>query len=665
MAESTEQTKVEEQPEDTAEKKEEPEESTAPDSDEKTPAAVQTEKPAEAAKVIDDGTPVVLVTGASGFIATHTIKNLLVEGRYRVRGTVRNSSNEAKVAPLHALVPDAARPLELVDADLTSEEAWKDAVRGCTYVLHIASPFPRDPPKNVEEGLIRPAVEGTLSVLRACAESGTVKRVVLVSSIAAVSSGLNGESGKVYTEDDWSVEENCFPYELSKYKAERAAWDFVEKLEDSKKFEFITVCPSAVIGPVLTAATTSNTTISACITDVLANKLPGIADVSMPLVDVRDVADAICSAMEKPGISNKRFILANETLHFNQIAETIAAEFKPQGYKVPTKPINKIMLWAFKKTAKGKPVKAMEGKSFSYNIDRMKTELQITPRPVKSTILDTCYALIDAGSVKKSKGYLGHPDNRPAEEPKAKETPAEGEPPKEETAEGSAKTEETPAEEPPKAEETSPEEPPKAEETPAEEPPKAEETPAEEPPKAEETPAEEPPKAEETPAEEPPKAEETPAEEPPKAEETPAEEPPKAEETQAQEPPKAEETQAQEPPKAEETPAEEAPKVEETSVEEPTKEEETLAEETPKAEETPAEESPKKEETPADEPPKEEETPAEEPPKEETPADEPPKEEEMPAEEPPKEETPAEEPPKEETATEEPPKEETTAEEET
>lgn len=427
MAESAEQTKIEEQPSEDATEKSAPEENTAP-AEEQTPADVQqTEEPPPVdAKAADDGTPVVLVTGASGFIATHTIKNLLIEGRFKVRGTVRNSSNEAKVAPLHKLVPDAARPLELVDADLTSEEAWKDAVRGCTYVIHLASPFPApsDIPKNVETELIRPAVEGTLNVLKACAESGTVKRVVLASSIAAVSSGLNGESGKVYTEDDWSEEANCFPYELSKYRAERAAWDFVEKLEDSKKFEFITVCPSIVIGPALSIATANNASVKSCISDLLANKVPGLPNINFPLVDVRDVADAICSAMEKSEISNKRFILASETVHIRQIAEIIAAEFKPQGYKVPTKSINKIVFWAYKKTSAGKQVKAMEGKEISYNTDRMKTELQITPRPVKTTILDTCYGLVDVGSVKKSKGYLGHPDNRPpVPEPKTEETP--------------------------------------------------------------------------------------------------------------------------------------------------------------------------------------------------------------------------------------------------
>ena len=650
-----------------------------------------------AAKIPDDGTPVVLVTGASGFIATYVIKQLLQEGKYRVRGTVRDSKNEAKVRPLMELVPDAARPLELVDADLLNDESWKEAVRGCTFVLHLASPFPSKQPKNEDE-VIRPAVEGTLSVLRACSEAGTVKRVVFVSSIAAVSAGLNGESGKIHTEEDWSAEEACTPYEKSKLKAEKAALDFMKNLEE-KKFDLITVCPAVVIGPVLTTSSANNTSVE-MVTNLIANKLPSIPNISLPLVDVRDVAPAIIVAMEKNELANNRYLLANETpLHYVEAGIMVRSEFKPQGYKVPSKPIGKVGMWIFSKIdARGKIAKSIEGKEMKYNISKAMADLCLAPRPVKSTVLDTCYSLIDIGAVKKTPGYLGHPDNRPPppEEPKGEETPAE-EPKAEETPAEEPKAKETPPEEP-KAEETPVEEPkaeePKAEETPVEEPkaeepkaeePKAEETLVEEPkaeePKAEETPVEEPkaeelkaeePKAEEPKAEEP-KAEETPVEEPkaeePKAEETPAEET-KAEEIPVEEP-KAEEPKAEEPkpeePKAEETPVEE-PKAEEPKAEEP-KAEELKAEE-PKAEEPKAEE-PKAEETPVEEPkaeePKAEETPAEETKAEEIPVEEPkaeePKAEEPKPEEPKAEETPVEEPKAEEPKAEEPKAEELKAEE--
>ena len=92
--------------------------------------------------------PVVLVTGASGFIGSHLIKELQTQGKYAVRGTVRSTKNEDKVKELKGLVPDATYPLELFEADLTKEEGWKEAVQGCTYVCHVASPFPIASPRN-------------------------------------------------------------------------------------------------------------------------------------------------------------------------------------------------------------------------------------------------------------------------------------------------------------------------------------------------------------------------------------------------------------------------------------------------------------------------------------------------------------------------------------
>ena len=135
----------------------------------------------------------VLVTGASGFIAGHCVKALLDEG-YSVRGTVRSVANEAKVAHLRAL--EGADRLELVEADLTSDAGWGEAVAGCSYVLHVASPFPAASPEHEDE-LVRPAVDGTHRVLSACAATnGAVKRVVMTSSVAAIAFGHEQSTGK-------------------------------------------------------------------------------------------------------------------------------------------------------------------------------------------------------------------------------------------------------------------------------------------------------------------------------------------------------------------------------------------------------------------------------------------------------------------------------------
>ena len=141
--------------------------------------------------------------------------------------------------------------MELVEADLSNKESWVPAAEGCVYVFHVASPFPAPTSGWPDENkIIMEAVSGVENVFSACAESGTVKRVVVTSSVAAVSCGLPGNPGYpddyMYTEEDWSVEDACAPYEKSKLKAERAAWAFVEKLEKGKKFELVVVNPAYI-----------------------------------------------------------------------------------------------------------------------------------------------------------------------------------------------------------------------------------------------------------------------------------------------------------------------------------------------------------------------------------------------------------------------------------
>src|SRR5215212_2519314 len=142
----------------------------------------------------------VLVTGASGFLAIHCIVQLLEQG-YRVRGTLRNTTRENEVRDSVRKYVNAEERLSFVSTDLLQDEGWEQAIQGCEYIFHVASPFPLFEPTNESE-LIQPAVEGTLRVLRG-AHSAHVKRVMLVSSNAAITSGHNGEN-RTFTEDDWS-----------------------------------------------------------------------------------------------------------------------------------------------------------------------------------------------------------------------------------------------------------------------------------------------------------------------------------------------------------------------------------------------------------------------------------------------------------------------------
>lgn len=211
--------------------------------------------------------------------------------------------------PLLDLASGAKYPLRLVEADLSKPDSWAKAVKRCTYVFHVASPFILNVKDEAE--IIRTAVEGTTNVLQACADAGTVKRVVVTSSVAAVSCGMVGHPDNppdyVYTEKDWSPEVACGAYEKSKLKAEQAAWDFVKKLDESKRFELTVVNPAYVQGPLLSASSGEGSK-EVC-EQILNNKTPAVPDVNFAVVDVRDVAAAHVAAMEKSEAAGNRYIL--------------------------------------------------------------------------------------------------------------------------------------------------------------------------------------------------------------------------------------------------------------------------------------------------------------------------------------------------------------------
>jgi nucleoside-diphosphate-sugar epimerase len=143
----------------------------------------------------------VLVTGASGFIAIHCIIQLLEQG-YHVRGTLRSMDRENELRKTLAKFVQANDKLTFAQADLLADAGWAEAMQGYDYVLHVASPFPVEAPKD-ENDLIRPAKEGTLRVLRAAAEHG-IKRVVLTSSVAAIAAG-HPRAKTHFDEKDWSL----------------------------------------------------------------------------------------------------------------------------------------------------------------------------------------------------------------------------------------------------------------------------------------------------------------------------------------------------------------------------------------------------------------------------------------------------------------------------
>jgi nucleoside-diphosphate-sugar epimerase len=180
--------------------------------------------------------------------------------------------------------------LTLVQADLLDEDSVERAIAGSTHVAHVASPFIIGEPKD-ENDLIRPAVEGTLSVLRACRRN-KVKRVVITSSIAAIENVHPDKEPKdnYFSEENWSDPDRpagMSAYAKSKVLAERAAWDYVAKLPEDEKIELTVINPGFVVGPSFIGGDFSSGKV---ISDIMMNKFPGIPKISFPTVDVRDVA---------------------------------------------------------------------------------------------------------------------------------------------------------------------------------------------------------------------------------------------------------------------------------------------------------------------------------------------------------------------------------------
>ena len=346
-----------------------------------------------------------LVTGASGYIATHIVQQLQKAG-YKVRGTVRYLKNEEKLKPLQELCPDAKYPLELVEADLTKSEGWVEAVTGCKYVMHVASPFPAENPANEDE-IIKPAVDGTLYVMKACQEAKCVKRVVLTSSVVAVCNGFEVGGEKEYTENDWTdhKRQGLTAYTKSKTLAEKAAWDFVEGLEEEEKFELVVMNPAFVMGPVLCGSFTTSMEVPK---RLLEKQIPMLAHVNFGLVDVRDVAAAHIAGMTVPEAVGKRHILCAGNMWIKEMAECLVKEFQPQGYNIPTKVAPYAILWLMARIDKTvRVVLPTVGKVTKLNNQRMVSVLGVTPRPMEDTLIEMCYSMIEGGKIKKTSRYKG------------------------------------------------------------------------------------------------------------------------------------------------------------------------------------------------------------------------------------------------------------------
>ncbi|MDM9623514.1 aldehyde reductase [Rhizobium sp. S96] len=336
----------------------------------------------------------VLVTGGTGFIAQYCMLALLNAG-YRVRTTIRSPEREEEVRQyLKVGGVDAGDRLSFVIANLTDDYGWPEAVAGCAYVMHGASPTPSGDQMR-EEDWIGPAVDGNLRVLRAARDAG-VRRVVLTSAFGAIGVGHGPEHRRPFDETDWSdLTGNVGPYQKSKTLAERAAWDFIAR--EGNGLELTTVNPVAVYGPALGADYSHSIRL-------IANMLkgqPGCANVNSCCVDVRDVADLHLRAMTDPAANGERFLATvGESLWMVEVAELLRQRLGKAAENVSTQvwPDEQVRI-AGETNAQLKAVVPLLGYDMNATGKKAERLLGWAPRSREEAIISCAESLIRLGQV--------------------------------------------------------------------------------------------------------------------------------------------------------------------------------------------------------------------------------------------------------------------------
>ena len=340
----------------------------------------------------------VLVTGGSGFIGVHAILQLLSAG-HRVRTTVRSLKREPDVrAMLKVGGIDAGDKLTFFAADLEKDAGWKEAVAGCDYVHHVASPIPPNAPKHEDE-LIIPAREGALRVLRASRDAG-VKRVVMTSSFAAIGYGHPPQAAP-FDETSWSdvAGREIAAYPKSKTLAERAAWDFIAK--EGGSLELSVVNPVAVFGPVLGPDYSPSILI---VQRLMDGALPGCPRVSFGAVDVRDVVDLHLRAMTQPAAKGERFLaVAGANMSMLDIAKLLKERMGEAAKRVPTRQLPD---WLLRIAAMRDPAVKLIlpelGVVKSSTNEKAKRLLGWAPRSNEESVIATAESMVRLGLLKDS-----------------------------------------------------------------------------------------------------------------------------------------------------------------------------------------------------------------------------------------------------------------------
>lgn len=342
----------------------------------------------------------VLVTGATGYIAGWVIKRLLDDG-YTVHAAVRDPENEAKTSLLSNLACYAPGTIRFFKTDLLEPGSYAEAMAGCQVVFHIASPFllkVKDPQRE----LVDPALLGTRNVLEEASRTGTVRRVVLTSSMAAIY-GDNADLSKAkagrFTEADWNTTSSLRhkPYSYSKTLAEREAW---ELFRNQDRWDLVVINPSLVLGPGVDPGSTSG---SYEILQMLGDGTfrRGIPDQRMGVVDVRDVAEIHVKAAFSRHAEGRTIASGHDT-SLMELVDLLRPAFR-KTCPLPVRTLPKWAVWLiapFFNSMMTRPLIARNvGLPFHADNRKSRNDLNMIYRPLQETVVQHFQQLVERGRV--------------------------------------------------------------------------------------------------------------------------------------------------------------------------------------------------------------------------------------------------------------------------
>lgn len=337
----------------------------------------------------------VCVSGVSGFIGSQIAHDLLSKG-YSVHGTVRKNVPDKTQ---HLTSHPQASNLKIFEADLLKPETFASALKECEAAIHVASPYKMEV-KDPQKELVDPALIGTKGFLESCKAAKGVTKVVLTSSVAAVSDE-GRKDGKKFTEDDWNEHSTLkrLPYYYSKTVAEQAAWKWADENKESG-IKLVVINPFLVAGSSLVKSLNES---AAFMKDIATGGLPGIMDLTFTYVDVKDVSLAHILAMESD-IAEGRYICASQpALSMKETVQVMTEE----GFHPNTMDFTNSFMTNLVKTMShvmpggqaGHFVRNNLGRPLLVSNDKIRRDLKMDFRSPKDVLKDTLFDLQKWGHV--------------------------------------------------------------------------------------------------------------------------------------------------------------------------------------------------------------------------------------------------------------------------